>query len=257
MGTTDPTRSAGRFGVEGPKDNPDPRLARLAILDQAERFGLAGMLAAMAPGVRAPAAAWGSDAPSGRDPRSALGAMFDTSIDDAAGAGGLDLFGPGPGGGGHEEGIGVRDLAAGLDPGDGRGWGSLCGSCPEQGIGGGLDKARRGHPTAGLKLREPEATVNGRLRPEIIQRIVRQNFGRFRFCYEKGVRKSPGLEGRVAVDFVIDRTGAVSLAAQDRSTDLPDGEVAQCVVRAFRDLSFPAPDGGQVTVTYPLVFTPE
>mgnify|MGYP006314362019 FL=1 len=54
--------------------------------------------------------------------------------------------------------------------------------------------------------------MNGRLPPEVIQRIVRQNFGRFRLCYENGLRNNPTLSGRVSVKFVIDRSGAVSTA---------------------------------------------
>ena len=36
-------------------------------------------------------------------------------------------------------------------------------------------------------------SVSGRLPPEVIQRIVRQNFGRFRLCYENGLRSNPNL----------------------------------------------------------------
>ena len=96
--------------------------------------------------------------------------------------------------------------------------------------------------------------VSGRLPPEVIQRIVRQNFGRFRLCYENGMRGNPSLAGRVAVRFVIGRDGAVSNVGNGGS-DLPDAAVVSCVVRAFYGLSFPQPDGGIVTVTYPIVFT--
>ena len=58
-------------------------------------------------------------------------------------------------------------------------------------------------------------SVSGRLPPEVIQRIVRQNFGRFRLCYENGLRNNPNLQGRVAVRFVIGREGDV-IAASSR-----------------------------------------
>jgi outer membrane biosynthesis protein TonB len=60
----------------------------------------------------------------------------------------------------------------------------------------------------------------------------------------------------VAVKFVIARDGSVQLA-QDGGSDMPDQNVVQCVARSFMSLSFPSPDGGIVTVVYPLVFTPE
>jgi hypothetical protein len=96
---------------------------------------------------------------------------------------------------------------------------------------------------------------NGRLPPEVIQRVVRQNFGRFRLCYENGLKGNPALAGRVAVKFVIDRSGAVATTA-DGGSQLPDASVVQCVVRSFGNLSFPQPDNGLVTVVYPLVFSP-
>lgn len=98
-------------------------------------------------------------------------------------------------------------------------------------------------------------TVNGRLPAEVIQRVVRQNYGRFRNCYESALRTNPALSGRIATKFVIDRNGAVSMA-QDGGSDLPDRNVVSCVVRSFSNLSFPTPDGGLVTVTYPIQFTP-
>lgn len=103
-------------------------------------------------------------------------------------------------------------------------------------------------------LRADMVSVNGGLPTEVVTRIVRGNFRSFRVCYEDGLRKKPGLHGRVQVRFVIDRSGAVS-TAEDQGSDLPDPRVVQCVVRGFRALSFPEPEGGKVVVTYPIVFS--
>jgi photosystem II stability/assembly factor-like uncharacterized protein len=88
-----------------------------------------------------------------------------------------------------------------------------------------------------------------------VQRVVRQNFGRFRRCYEDGLHGNPSLEGRVAVKFVIARDGSV-MTSQDGGSDLADDGVRQCVVRSFGTLSFPKPEGGIVTVVYPIVLSP-
>lgn len=37
---------------------------------------------------------------------------------------------------------------------------------------------------------------------------------------------------------------------------MTDRDVVECVLRAFSGLSFPAPEGGSVTVSYPLLFSP-
>ena len=90
----------------------------------------------------------------------------------------------------------------------------------------------------------------------MIRRIVRQNFGRFRACYESALLKNPSLAGRVTTRFVIGRDGAVSNVANGGS-DLPNASVVSCVTRAFYGLSFPQPEGGIVTVTYPIAFSPQ
>ena len=107
----------------------------------------------------------------------------------------------------------------------------------------------------GPKVRMGAVTVSGRLPPEVIQRIVRQNFGRFRLCYENGLRNNPNLQGRVAVRFVIGRDGAVTNVGNGGS-DMPDSGVVSCVVRAFYGLTFPQPEGGIVTIVFPIVFSP-
>jgi len=107
----------------------------------------------------------------------------------------------------------------------------------------------------GPKVRMGAVSISGRLPPEIIQRIVRQNFGRFRLCYENGLRNNPNLMGRVAVRFVIGRDGAISNVSNGGS-DMPDGSVVSCVVKAFYGLSFPQPEGGIVSVVFPIMFVP-
>lgn len=98
--------------------------------------------------------------------------------------------------------------------------------------------------------------VLGRLPPEDIQSIVRQNdYGPIRTCYEAGLRRNPSLEGRVATRFVIEHDGSVSNAA-DAGSDLPDAEAVSCVVNSFTTLRFPMPDGGIVKVVYPLLLDP-
>jgi len=57
------------------------------------------------------------------------------------------------------------------------------------------------------------------------------------------------------VRFVIGRDGTVSNVANSGS-DLPDAKVVACVASQFERMTFPAPEGGIVTVSYPLVFTP-
>src|SRR6478609_2040777 len=207
-----------RYAVQGPKDNPDPHLAREAALREARDFGMIGLLNAGASGdPNAPTAPWGRDTSSGSD----------------------DVSGRG-------EGIGLGNIGT---LGDGAGTGT------GQGFGAGHGRLGGSHATRAPKVRMGATSVNGRLPPEVIQRIVRQNFGRFRMCYEQGLSRNPNLEGRVGVRFVIGRDGAVSNVGNGGS-DIPDSGVVSCTISAFYGLSFPQPEGGIVTVTYPIMFSP-
>jgi hypothetical protein len=99
-------------------------------------------------------------------------------------------------------------------------------------------------------------SVSGSLPNDTIVRIIHLNRARFRSCYATGVRRNPSLAGRVAVRFVIRRSGAVDKVAIDPSSTLIDAELDSCLVDAFALLSFPQPEGGEVGVLYPMVFTP-
>ncbi|HEY2406373.1 MAG TPA: AgmX/PglI C-terminal domain-containing protein [Polyangiaceae bacterium] len=236
-----------RYAVQGPKDNPDPHIARQAALREAMEFGMIGLLNTGAAGdPNAPTAPWGRDSSLGTDEVSARGNMWGDEIGDAFGAGGLGLSGIGEGGGGRGEGIGLGNIGT-LGHGAGTGTG--------QGFGAGHGRLGGSHQTKAPKVRMGATTVSGRLPPEVIQRIVRQNFGRFRMCYEQGLARNPNLEGRVQARFVIGRDGAVSNASNGGS-DLPDSGVVSCVVSAFYGLSFPQPEGGIVTVVYPIMLSP-
>jgi pSer/pThr/pTyr-binding forkhead associated (FHA) protein len=236
-----------RYAVQGPKDNPDPHIARQAALREAAEFGMIGLLNTGAAGdPNAPTAPWGRDTSLGADDVSARGNMWGDEIGDAFGAGGLGLSGIGEGGGGRGEGIGLGNIGT-LGHGAGTGTG--------QGFGAGHGRLGGSHQTKAPKVRMGATTVSGRLPPEVIQRIVRQNYGRFRMCYEQGLGRNPNLEGRVSARFVIGRDGAVSNASNGGS-DLPDSGVVSCVVSAFYGLSFPQPEGGIVTVVYPIMLSP-
>ena len=240
-----PSRSGGsRLGARGPAESPAPpsatgtaatggdptRDAKItAAREESLQIGMIGLL----------------NAPAGGDPSAAAAPWGrDDAIGDSFGAGGLSLNGSGEGGGGGGSGTGLGNIGT---IGHGAGTG--------QGFGSGHGRLGGAHATKAPVIRAGAVQVNGRLPSEVIQRIVRQNFGRFRLCYENGLRTNPNLQGSVAVQFVIDRTGAVS-SSKDEGSTLPDRGVINCVVRGIGDLSFPRPESSIVSVTYPIVFAP-
>ena len=229
-----PDHSEPNYGIKGPKDNPDPHLAREAALRDAKEFGMMGLLnSGTAP------VPWPQD-----DSLAPRGNIMGDEIGGAFGTGGLGLTGIGRGGGGSE-GIGLGNIGTighGAGTGTGQGYGSGSGR---------LGGSSRAKPPS---VRMGATTVSGKLPPEVIQRIVRQNFGRFRLCYENGLRNSPNLLGQVTVSFVIGKDGSVSNVSA--KTDMSDASVSSCVSKAFYGLTFPTPEGGVVKVTYPITFSP-
>ncbi|HEX2569952.1 MAG TPA: AgmX/PglI C-terminal domain-containing protein [Polyangia bacterium] len=161
--------------------------------------------------------------------------------------GSLGMTGTGQGGGGSGEGIGLGGLGTighGAGTGSGQGYGSGAGR-----LGGG---ARSGAPHIVFS----PANVIGSLPAEVVRRIIRQQGGRFRLCYEQGLARDPTLAGTVSVRFTIGRDGAVASVA-DAGSQLSDAGVLGCVVNGLRGLQFPAPEnGGVILVTQAIAFTP-
>jgi len=247
MGSALKKSATHRYAVRGPKDN-----SRGAALHEAQQFGMIGKLDSTAtdePSVadndvtipKAQALA----APTS-EPTTATGNMWGHDIGDAFGAGGLGLSGTGQAGGGRGQGIGLGNIGTlghGASTGTGQGFGSGHGRVA------GAGKTQPPHVRMGA------TSVSGKLPAEVVQRIVRQNYGRFRMCYEQGLAKNPNLEGRVTAQFVIGRDGSVSNVA-NAGSNMPDSGVVGCVVRAYNGLSFPPPPRGIVTVVYPIHFSP-
>jgi hypothetical protein len=237
----------GRMAIAGNADAPT--LSRADALKMVEDFGMIGLLSGAKSGLPGAIA---MDVTKGADALSAQGNLWSDNIGEGAGMGGLALSGIGEGGGiPNGTGIGLGGIGTAFG-GLGRCLGTECGP-------GGFGKSgRRGmreHVTKSPRIQGTTAVASGRLPKEIIQRTVRQSFGRFRMCYEQGLRTNPSLAGRVEARFVIGSNGAVSVAST--GGDLPDAGVMACVKQALFALSFPAPESGVVSVVYPIAFSPD
>lgn len=247
-GKPDRPRVNKRITVKGPSDNRIRTLSRQELLAEAAQSGMIGLLT----GDRRAEAdlalvSFNRDHTLGDADLTAQASFWGDEPGESGGWGGLGLLGDGFSGGdlaGHGHGVGIASVGT-IGPGGGN-----------MGRGPKLGRDLGGRATAAPQLRlSGQTEVSGRLPAQVIQRIVRQNFGRFRLCYEQGLAKNPLLEGRVSVRFVIGNDGAVS--AVSAAGDLADQGTKSCVAAAFYGLSFPSPENGIVKVNYPLMFTPQ
>ncbi len=231
-----------RAAVRG--DSPTTELSRAQVLDAARTFGMIDLLGSLSTAAGGASSPFARNPALGRDDADAEGNLFGEEIGESGGNG-LRLGGLDNGGGGHGLGVGLDGIGT-------------CGTghCGPSGFGKDLGRLGGTHKTGAPHITPVGTTqVTGRLPPEVVQRIVRQNYGRFRMCYENGLRSNPNLTGRVTARFVISREGSVS-NVQNGGSDLPDAAVVSCVVQAFYGLSFPTPENGIVSVSYPILFSP-
>lgn len=98
-----------------------------------------------------------------------------------------------------------------------------------------------------------EAEVAAGLDRSAIDEVIRRNLGQVRFCYEQALQNTPGLSGRVAMDFVIGGNGLVKTASVANSS-LANKGVEDCITMRLKTWKFPVPQGNvDVKVTYPFV----
>ncbi len=239
-----------KWAAQGDARPEDQKLARDHALAEASDFGILQMLGT--PDTKAPTVPWGT-VMLGSSKESKLGNLWGGDIGDAFGTTYALSDGPSCTGPNCSHGVDLKDVGNLTS----RTLSQCTGDhCDASGVDHG-GPAPRGHQTSAPKLRpDPTISTNGHIDPEIIRRTVRQNEGRMIGCYTDGLRKNPGLEGRVEVKFVIGRDGSVTVA-QDGASDLPDPAVRACVVQSFYQMSFAPPKDGTVRVTYPFTFSPQ
>jgi hypothetical protein len=244
MGKKTSKNKEGLYGLKGPKDNPDPHLAKKLAEENAKNAGILGVLK-MNEGSHL-ASIFGRDTAAGSDAVNVLGGLIGNEIGEAYGVGGLGLVGTGTGGGGTGEGtIGLGNFGT-----IGKGGGGGNGSGYGRGAGG----------LGGRRARAPDvipgqANVRGSLDKEIIRRIIRRHINEVKYCYESELTKKADLSGRISVQFTIAATGQV-IASVLQSSTMGNIRVENCVVQSVRRWEFPKPmGGGIVIVSYPFNFT--
>ena len=216
----------GRYGVEGPADNPDPHLAREQGWSDDEHFPYIyrpPFVGSWGADRNAPMAPWGRDDSLGTDAISARGHMWGDEIADAPGDNGLALDNDWGG------------LGKVIDPGP-----APAAPPPEP---------------APPRIIHTGLRVSGSLAHSAVLQAVAQRFARFRDCYVAALDRAPELGGRLEVQFEVGPDGAARHIAIARS-ELHDSALESCIATAFEGLRF-APAGPDMSsVAYPLLLVP-
>jgi hypothetical protein len=149
----------------------------------------------------------------------------------------------GTGGGGNAEGDFVSKkgpIDTGKErPGGGNCAKPPCGTAPKE---------------VSIKLFDPEGDFGG-LTADEINRVVQARKGIFRACYQTELNRSPGIGGKLVVNFQIGGDGIVKSAKIGGGSSLRNATVEGCVRANIMKLKFPA-KGGIANVNYPFLFQP-
>jgi beta-lactamase regulating signal transducer with metallopeptidase domain len=106
-------------------------------------------------------------------------------------------------------------------------------------------------PSPSWDLKAGSIAVSGRLAPHAIRAVMRDEFARFRTCYEAVPEPRPVLTAKL--NFTIGAAGSVTSGRVDSEASPVLG---QCLERVMLAIRFPAPEAGDVTVGYPMQFGP-
>jgi len=87
-----------------------------------------------------------------------------------------------------------------------------------------------------------------------LSRYIRDRLGAIRGCYERELKRNPGLKGKVVVRFNITPAGRAGDVRIEENT-LGSPEVASCISGLMRSWIFPFKPPDEVPVQYPFLFT--
>ena len=91
----------------------------------------------------------------------------------------------------------------------------------------------------------------------LIDAVIKRNMAQIRYCYQRKLKTSPTLAGKITVKFVVTKDGMVSPATTAAST-MASSAVESCINGRFMKFQFSQPKGGGIVlVSYPFIFSPE
>jgi TonB family protein len=209
----------------------EARRARLAA--QVSRMGVLKLLGTKGAGSGATANLIGSGDP-GTDADKAFSGVGGLTVAGRGGAGGGGLRGKGSGGSGRA--VGIGDL------------GGRVGGPGEVGTGGAVQEKV---PKAIVK--HDRADIDGTMNSDAVGRTIRLGMPCITACYQRALKRNPGMSGVVRVRISVNTMGKVTNVTIE-SDSLGDAQVTGCIKACAARLRFPPPEGGTAEIAVPFNF---
>jgi hypothetical protein len=119
---------------------------------------------------------------------------------------------------------------------------------------GTLGKAKRkGRVRGRVTKMSSGAKVGGSLSKADVLRVINAHIHAIQACYERALMSKPGLSGRIAFDWSVNKAGKVT-GVRVRSSTIGSPKVASCISKQIKRWKFPRPKGGAAKITFPFLF---
>lgn len=108
-------------------------------------------------------------------------------------------------------------------------------------------------PTSRPRVVKP---ASGRIDPKAANQIFGKFDGGMQRCYERALKRAPGLEGRMQLRLLVGRDGKVRRAST-RGVSMNNPLVSTCMVQLAKKMQFPKPSGGDAEISKTYAFKPQ
>lgn len=97
--------------------------------------------------------------------------------------------------------------------------------------------------------------ATGNIAPSAANRVFRNFDGAMKKCYERALKRTPGLDGKVELAVYVSKDGSVR-RVKAKGISLKDSSVRRCMETTAKRMKFPQPKGGLALVKKRYTFTP-
>lgn len=95
--------------------------------------------------------------------------------------------------------------------------------------------------------------AQGSIDKEAVAKVINSHLHEVSSCYERALLKTPGLSGKIVLEWQITTSGSVGFA-KTKSSTMQSAAVESCILASLKGWRFPAAKGAGVVITYPFMF---
>jgi hypothetical protein len=95
--------------------------------------------------------------------------------------------------------------------------------------------------------------AQGSIDKEAVAKVINSHLGEVSSCYERALLKTPGLAGKIVLEWQITTSGGVGYA-KTKSSSMQSAAVESCIIASLKGWRFPPAKGAGVVITYPFMF---